>query len=67
MIISILRHYWKKGLSTKPAVIYDVEGAQDIHQNTVAIRFRHFNHVTTYIADESRSGCLLVVDKRCSS
>jgi histone-lysine N-methyltransferase SETMAR len=57
-IRALLRHYWKKGLSTRAAVeqICEVEGPEVVSQSAATRWFNRFNNGDTSLENKSRSG-----------
>lgn len=60
----LLRHYWKKGLSTRAAAeeICAVEGEGVVNKTTAAEWFKRFNEGDTSLQDKPRSGRPSTVD-----
>ena len=60
----LLRHYWKKGLSTRAAAeeICAVEGEGVINKTKAAEWFKRFNEGDTSLEDKPRSGRPSMVD-----
>ena len=61
----LLRHYWKKGLSTRAAAeeICAVEGEGVVKKTTAAEWFKRFNEGDTSLQDKPRSGRPSTVDE----
>lgn len=61
----LLRHYWKKGLSTREAVteICSVEGEGKVSKSTAAEWFQRFNQGDVSLQDKPRSGRPSAVNK----